>query len=640
MVTRRYTRSVTDFLAGNRCADRYLLTLSEGLTALGLAGTVANFEKFYEAGFAASWWGTMMMPLGMIIALSGWVNYRYRETRAMTMAQFFEMRYSRRFRVFAGIVAWISGVLNFGIFPAITARFLIYFCGLPPAFHLLGVSMPSFPTVMATMLGVTLVLTLSGGMVTVMICDFLQAQFINIAFLIVMVVMFHRFSWSAIAATLQTAPEGKSLINPFDQGGISDFNVWFFMIFAFKLFYNRLGWQGTQGYNCAAKSPHEAKMAGILAEWRGGVTYLIIMLIPICAYVLLHHPQFAGQAQSIHSTIQGIPDAQLQKQMTVPIALVHMLPAGVVGILCAAMIGATIGNDTTYLHAWGSILIQDVVLPFRRQPLTPAPHMRLLRLSVFGVAAFAFCFSLVIPLRDFIYMYMLITGAIYLGGAGAVIIGGLYWKRGTTAGAWTAMITGGTLATGGAILRLVWPAVPALARRAPQFPLNGAWVALMASLAAIVVYAVVSLLTCRQPFNMERLLHRGQYARPGEHCAPVAVVRDWRRLIGITLECTRGDRLIYYLKVGWTAFWLVAFVLGTVLGLTIGIPNAIWMNWWTFTIVLGAAVGAITIGWFLWGGMRDLRSLLRSLRTAQRDLQDDGSVAAAGGSTPPQHASG
>ena len=149
MVTRRYNRSVTDFLAGNRCAGRYLLTLSEGLTALGLAGTVANFEKFYEAGFAASWWGTMMMPLGMIIALSGWVSYRYRETRAMTMAQFFEMRYSRRFRIFAGIVAWVSGVLNFGIFPSITARFLISFCGLPPVFHLPGVAIPSFPAVPA-----------------------------------------------------------------------------------------------------------------------------------------------------------------------------------------------------------------------------------------------------------------------------------------------------------------------------------------------------------------------------------------------------------------------------------------------------------------------------------------------------------
>ena len=628
MVTRRYNRSVTDFLAGNRCAGRYLLTLSEGLTALGLAGTVANFEKFYEAGFAASWWGTMMMPLGMIIALSGWVSYRYRETRAMTMAQFFEMRYSRRFRIFAGIVAWVSGVLNFGIFPSITARFLISFCGLPPVFHLPGVAIPSFPAVMAAMLGITLVLTLSGGMVTVMICDFLQAQFINIAFLVVMVVMFHRFSWSTISTTLQTAPAGKSLINPFDQGGISDFNVWFFMIFAFKLFYNRLGWQGTQGYNCAAKSPHEAKMAGILAEWRGGVTYLIIMLIPICAYVLLHSPQFAGQAQAIRDTIQAIPDAQLQKQMTVPIALVHMLPAGVVGILCAAMIGATVGNDTTYLHAWGSILIQDVVLPFRKEPLSPKRHMRLLRLSVFGVAAFAFCFSLIFPLRDFIYMYMLITGAVYLGGAGAVIIGGLYWKRGTTAGAWTAMITGGTLATGGAVLRLVWPRVPALVRHAPQFPLNGAWVALMASLAAIVVYIGVSLMTCRQPFDMDRLLHRGRFALPGEHRAPVAVVRDWRKLIGITQECTRGDRLIYYLKVGWTAFWLAAFVLGTVLGLTIGISNAMWMKWWTFTIVLGATVGAVTIGWFLWGGTRDLRRLLLALRAASRDLHDDGTVPA------------
>ena len=32
--------------------------------------------------------------------------------------------------------------------------------------------------------------------------------------------------------------------------------------------------------------------------------------------------------------------------------------------------------------------------------------------------------------------------AVYVGGAGAAIIGGLYWKKGTTAGATSALFTG------------------------------------------------------------------------------------------------------------------------------------------------------------------------------------------------------
>ncbi len=621
---RRYTRSVSDFLAGNRCAGRYLLTLSEGMAAMGLVGIMANFEKFYKAGFAASWWGLMMGPIALIIALSGWVRYRYRETRAMTMAQFFEMRYSRRFRVFAGIVAWVSGILNFGIFPGVVARFIVYFCGFPLELNFLGLTIPTIAPVMAVMLGVTLCVILSGGMVTVMITDFLQAQFINIVFLIMAAVLFTKFAWSDIAATLSAAPSGRSMINPFDQAEIADFNMWFFFIFAFKLVYNCLGWQGTQGYNCAAKSPHESRMAGILAEWRGGVSYLMISLIPICVYVLLHNSQLAGEAQSVQNALAAIPEQQVRSQVTVPLALVQILPVGIVGLLCAAMLAGSIGNDTTYLHAWGSIFIQDVILPFRKKPFTPEQHIRLLRISICGVAVFSFFFSLFVPLRDYILMYQLITGAIYLGGSGAIIIGGLYWKRGTTAGAWSALIVGASLALLGAGLRIVWPAIPSLVAIAPEFPLNGAWMALIASLASIVTYVSVSLLTCREDFNMNKLLHRGEYALPGEH--QKAVQPHPLRWLGINAEFTLGDRMIYFAKIGWTMFWFITFLIGTVWALTYGIPNEVWSNWWAFTVVLGIVVGAITVVWFLLGGVSDLRDLLHTLSSTKRDLTDDGTV--------------
>ncbi|HCD32697.1 MAG TPA: sodium:solute symporter, partial [Phycisphaerales bacterium] len=62
--TKRYTKSVSDFLAADRCAGRYLLTMSEGMAGLGAASVIANFEKFYKAGFAASWWGLMLAPIG------------------------------------------------------------------------------------------------------------------------------------------------------------------------------------------------------------------------------------------------------------------------------------------------------------------------------------------------------------------------------------------------------------------------------------------------------------------------------------------------------------------------------------------------------------------------------------------------
>jgi len=241
--------------------------------------------------------------------------------------------------------------------------------------------------------------------------------------------------------------------------------------------------------------------------------------------------------------------------------------------------------------------------------------LTLLRFSIAGVTIFSFFFSLFFPMRDFIYMYQLITGAIYLGGSGAVIIGGLYWKRGTTAGAWSSLITGATIALCGAILRTV----------NPEFPLNGAWMALIASLSAITMYVAVSLATSRGEFDLDQMLHRGKYALPGEHRkAPHPHPLRW---LGINEEFTRGDKFIYFAKIGWTGFWFLSFVAGTILALTRGISNAEWGGWWHFTVILGMAVGGITIVWFLWGGIRDLREMLVSLRTLRRDADDDGTVA-------------
>src|SRR5438477_5116851 len=150
--TRRYVKSVADFLAAGRCAGRYLLANARGEAESGLASSLAVFELVFVAGFVLNFWEKLQTPIVILVGISGFVIYRLRETRAMTLAQFFEMRYSRGFRLFMGFLAFLSGILNYGIFPAVSARFFIYFLDLPQHLQVGPVALSTFALIMAAYL--------------------------------------------------------------------------------------------------------------------------------------------------------------------------------------------------------------------------------------------------------------------------------------------------------------------------------------------------------------------------------------------------------------------------------------------------------------------------------------------------------
>ena len=424
--TNRYARSVSGFLAANRCAGRYLITIAYGMAQLGVISLVWFWQQNYDVGFTSIWWGFMEGPALILIALTGWVVYRFRQTRAMTMAQFFEIRYSRNFRVFAGLVAFVSGIINYGIFPAVAARFFMHLCGLPEAIMFAGFEVGIFPLLMAGLLGTALLFVFLGGQIAVMVTDFIQGSFGNIVFLAVIFFLLFHFGWDRISAAMLEAPPGRSMVDPFDLGKEENFNVWYWVISVIVLFYGMLGWQGTSGYNASALNAHEAKMSNILNGWRFRVLMLITIVLPICIKVMMTDPAHAEQAIQIQAFIDQQPTQALGAEIRTPVATSMALPAGLLGLMCAAMLGAFISTNDTYLHAWGTIFVQDVILPFRR---SRSPKASGYCLSILGVAIFAFFFSLLYTPTQYIAMFLAITGAIFVGGAGSAIIGGLYWKR-------------------------------------------------------------------------------------------------------------------------------------------------------------------------------------------------------------------
>jgi SSS family solute:Na+ symporter len=420
--------------------------------------------------------------------------------------------------------------------------------------------------------------------------------------------------WTRVFEALATAPQNASLTNPFKTSHVEDFNFWYHLIGVIGVVYVAMSWQGTQAYNASAKSAHEAKMGAVLTNWRWFPRNLLFLVVPIVAYAVLHHVDFAGQAASVERVLDGLETDTLRNQLRVPLVLAELLPTGLIGAFAAVMLAAFISTHDTYLHSWASIFVQDVVMPLRKRPFGPQQHLRVLRWSIVGVAVFIFFFSLLFRQTQYIYLFFAITGAIFVGGSGAVIIGGLYWKRGTTAAAWSAMITGSGIAVGGIVIHQI----------DPGFFINGQVFWAIAMGVASLVYVLVSLSGRRRDFDLDRLLHRGRYAIAGEMTVVDATPSRGLKLLGMGREFTRGDKIIYFATYVHTAVWAVVFTAGTIYSLTHPVADAAWERFWRIFLYIQVAFAVLVIGWFAIGGVRDLRGMLRRLSVMRRDASDDG----------------
>jgi len=619
---RRYVKSVADFMSANRSAGRYLLCIARGEMQAGAVVFVATFEFISHSGFTLIWWSWMSFPIMTVISIFGFVTYRYRETRAMTLSQFFEIRYNRSFRLFTGIIGCVAGLLNFGIIPAVGARCLVYFLGLPESVSIFAISVPTFIPLMALFLSITVFVAMSGGLITVMVINCFEGIMAQLFYIVIICALLSMFSWHQISTVLTSQPPHQSLINPFDASGIKDLNIWLTFMGLFSSIYGVMAWQNASGYNSAAISAHEGRMGAILSSWREVAKNGVVILLAICAITYLHHPDFARQATHVQATIHQISDPHAQHQMELPIAVSSLLPTGVKGIFCAILLMGLFGGDATHLHSWGGIFVQDILMQLRGKPFEPRQHLLVLRCAIAGVALFAFVFGAWFPQTQFINLWWTVTMAVFIGGAGSVIIGGLYWKKGTATGAWAAMLTGCLISLGGIIAQTIYR---------DRFPLNGAQVGFLASLSSVTVYATVSLLTHKEDFNMDRMLHRGEYAaiKPLVNDAPLVARRSVSlgKLIGFDDNFTLGDKWIAGGIFCWFVLLFFTLITGTIWNLIAPWPVSVWSAFWHVIGVGIPLLFALVTGlWFTWGGLRDMRRLFQRLKDQRINDLDDGTV--------------
>ena len=825
---RRYVRGVSDFLSAGRLCGRYVICASEVANALSIIGLVTYIEIHYKTGFSVGFWSSVLMPLSIVMSLMGFVHYRFRETRAMSLGQFLEMRYSRSFRVFAAALRSLAEMVANMIMPAIAARFFIQMLDLPPVFHVFGLPVSTYVALMVLFLTLAISLICFGGTLAIIVTDTVQGMILYPVLACFIVFLFCKFSLAGeIMPTMADRVAGESFLNPYDIGKLRDFNVFTMVIVAaYTMVVNRGVWIGA-GYSTAAKSPHEQKMAGILGSWRGASISVFYVLVACALISFLNHADFAPQAHAVRRSLavrvaddvlhkdpsacaavkaavadvpvivhrigvdpplsqtenidtafldvvhtalkdnartrrtaeldaagvsgeaaeKALIDAEgeanddfqqcrtLFNQLSLSATMRALLPDGLFGLFALLLFLAMLSTDDTRIYSAALTIAQDVVLPLKKKPFTPRGHIWMIRIVAICIGVFFLGGSYFMKQLDYIQMFNTLACSMWVSGAGPVMLFGLYSRFGTAAGAWTALGTSTVLSILYVYVQRSWADVvyPALAKAglvdgldrvlralsspfepyihwqmdAVKCPVNTIEFTFFLSLLTLLLYVAVSRLTCREPFNLERMLHRGRYAlrandgggsaandggasrqmkgaasqqmkggamrqmkcaapqqmennpsfppkadtsfvggadtrhsaaggpsfrrrRPFIRCGLSIAARWANRIVGITPEYSRGDRIV-----AWGVF-LHSFgfsfgccFLGTVAW------NAIrpWpASWWGryFVVVyflVPGAVAVVSTVWFSVGGVIGLRQLFRDLAArGEVDALDDGRV--------------
>lgn len=431
---RKYAGSVSHYLVAGRSLGPYIGIATLAATEIGTITFMYNGELGYRYGFAAFSAALISGIVMIVVGRTGFIIARLREMRLMTVPEFFEVKYSRNLRILTGLLVAVGGILNMGIFLRVEGEFLTVVTGLNPR-YLVGA--------MTAILLLELMYTSIGGMISVVITDYMQYVLLSVATILVSIQAVHVAGWSHIVAKVTTTM-GTGGFNPLrtPKFGLS-FLIWQTLLW---LSLNTC-WQTTAMRVFSTKSAEVSKR---VMTWTGFIFLgrgMLPMLWGIAALVL-----FGTGALNHGVPLPVVGGHTLAPIDAMPAMLAHILGPGVRGLVVAGMLAATMSVNSSYLLGWSAVIAQDVVTPLRsslgKQPLSSSGQVLINRLANLFVSLFVMFWGLYYTPPGAVYLYLNITGTIFLAGAFVSVVGGLYWKRANNLGATLAMVMG----AGGAII--------------------------------------------------------------------------------------------------------------------------------------------------------------------------------------------
>jgi len=402
LMVRKYVGNVEDFLVAGREMDVYLGIASLAATEFGIVTCMYTAQNGYEKGFAGATPGILMALAMAGVGLTGFVIKPLRDSGVITIPELLEQRFGGRIRWAAGVVIVLGGLLNMGVFLRTGGQFLVLVAGLDVRY--LEIMMT------ALLVGVA-VYTILGGMLSVLVTDFLQFVVMSAGLILVTILILMNVGWEKLVTTVETH-YGAGGFNPFVNSTMG----WQYVVFNLML-------------NTAAVLTWQTIIARVLAAKdtrTGRKVYTRTSFFFVCRFLIPGIWGIAALATlgPVANTLEAMPTY-----------LATAVPAGLMGILIAAMLAADMSTDSSYMLTWCSVIYNDILAPFRKQPWSQRKGLFWNRTIIALIGIFLLLYGLWYPLKGDLWTYLGVTGTIYLASISVLLIACCYWRRANSWGA-------------------------------------------------------------------------------------------------------------------------------------------------------------------------------------------------------------
>jgi SSS family solute:Na+ symporter len=425
IAVRKYVGKVEHFLLAGREMNLYLGIASLAATEFGIVTCMYTAQNGYDKGFAGATPGLLQALAMLLVGLTGFCVKPLRDAGVMTIPEMFDKRFGARVRWLSGVVIVLGGLLNMGVFLRTGGDFLVVVCGFDIKYLV---------WMMAALLIAVAVYTILGGMLSVLITDFLQFVVMSIGLIAVTILILWKIGWTTLTNTV-TQHYGAGGFNPF----VNPTMGWEYVLFNAMLNLAAvLTWQTTIQRLLAAKDTR----TGQRIYTRTSFFFVCRFLIPAVwgiAALACATPLLAGE----------------KSVMAMPRFLSTFVPTGLMGILIAAMVAADMSTDSSYMLTWGSVIYNDIMAPFRKTRWSEKRGILVNRMIVALIGVFLFFFGLWYQIKGDVWTYLGVTGTIYLSSMSVLLIACCYWKRANNWGATAAIIVGAVIPVTFLVLQLL-----------------------------------------------------------------------------------------------------------------------------------------------------------------------------------------